>query len=511
MCGILFSKSNRGLVDTNKFKQALGKQEWRGPDATGVSVEVGGVHLGHVRLSILDISGRSNQPMQSSSGQYKIIYNGEIYNHLQIRENLGLKCKTLSDTETVLEAFCAIGIKAFELFDGMFSFVIYDVVSGKWWAARDRFGIKPLFMYDRNGSTFVSSETVSIRHLASCTVSDESLDEWAVIRRPIPGATFFNEISEVLPGSVICEGKFLFKMRLATECDENTYDDAMLQDLVRESVQMHELSDVKNVCLLSGGIDSSIITALSSCDRAYTVGLRGNNEIREASETAVLLSKELKSLELEPTDLLNAWKHLIKLRGEPLSVPNEGLIYLICNSMQADEKVVLTGEGADEVFFGYDRIYRAAAFANDEINLDSFYELYGYAPRQNASKRLDAFVENMMVGKDSIDFVEDFFLEVHLTGLLRRMDMSSMAASKEARVPFVTQKLINYMYRRPATLRLDHKFSKIPLRNMCNNLGMPGPVNRKKIGFSSTFGGVKNRFDEYSNFRNLNLEALQWL
>ena len=510
MCGILFSKNSRNTIDTETFKGALLKQAWRGPDAIGVSKEDFGVHLGHVRLSILGLSDACNQPMLSRCGRFKIIFNGEIYNHLEIRKKFNLNCQTQSDTETLLEAFSLQGTSVFDLLDGMFALVIFEVETGDWWAARDRYGIKPLFKHNVNEHMIVSSETVSIRDLVDSSVSEESLNEWRLIRRPMPGATFFNGIDEVLPGSVIFNGKLLFKLNLANADEQENFCQDSLQEILQQSVKTHELSHVDNVCLLSGGIDSSIITSLSTSQKTYTVGLDGNNEISEARETAFLLSKVLDEVLLSPESMIDAWKHLIELRGEPLSVPNEGLIYLVCKAMKSSEKVVLTGEGADEIFFGYDRIYREAALGS-QMTLEKFYQFYSYSKRDFKTERLDDYIQDLMFDKSSIQFVEDFFLQIHMTGLLRRMDMSSMAASKEARVPFVTRTLIDYMYRRPTEIKINSEYSKIPLRSICTNLGLNGPVNRKKIGFSSTINGVKSRFEEYSNFRKFNLEVLNWL
>tara|TARA_B100000161_G_C33548741_1_gene414349 strand:- start:501 stop:2030 length:1530 start_codon:yes stop_codon:yes gene_type:complete len=508
MCGILFSKSSNKKITYNSFKKALEKQKWRGPDFMDISKENFGSWLGHVRLSILGLDKESNQPMTSSCGQFKIIYNGEIYNHQDIRNKLNLDCKTTSDTETIIEAFSKIGTNSFELLDGMFAFVIFDVRSGEWWAFRDRYGIKPLFIYNDGDQTIVSSETISIRNIIDCSVCEESIKEWEIIRRPIPGKTFFKTIEEVLPGSIIFNGKLVSKISSKPINLQNSYEEKDLFKILEDSIRMHELSEVENVCLLSGGIDSSIIAAVSDTNKTYSIGLIDNNEIKEAAETAELLSKDIFSLAIDKDKLINAWEYLINLRGEPLSVPNEGLIYLICSSMKDNEKVVLTGEGADELFFGYDRIFREASL-NKNFGEEMFFEMYGYADKKKSCARLNDYLDNLRFGKDNIDFLEDYFLDVHLTGLLRRMDMSSMAASKEARVPFVSKKLIDYMYRQPKDIKISSTHSKIPLRNLCKKLGLQGPINRKKIGFSSTFndGG---RLEEYKYFRNISMEILGW-
>ncbi len=508
MCGILFAKSSR-FIARSDFIRALKKQEWRGPDSLGYT-GTGDIHLGHVRLSVLDLTATTDQPMSSKCGRYKIIYNGEIYNHLEIRKRLNLICETDCDTETVIEGFASVGKDIFALLDGMFALVIYDLEEDNCWAARDRFGIKPLFISENAQGTFLSSETISIREFVDCTVSDESLAEWRLIRRPIPGKTFFNEINEVLPGSILKNGKTVDLLEIKCCSRVQKINQATVEKLLIDSVKSHELSDVTNVCLLSGGIDSALITSLSSARKAYTVGLEGNNEVAGAKETAAASGKSIESLTLSEGKLVDLWKYLIKLRGEPLSVPNEGLIYAICNQMSSDEKVVLTGEGADELFFGYDRIFRVFSQNDYVFSLKHFFELYAYAPKELCTKRLENYLLMLKADKKPIEFLEDFFFKVHLTGLLRRMDTASMAASREARVPFVSYSLVNYLYRKNAHDKIDNSFSKLPLRKMCENRKLLGPINRKKIGFSSTFITHSSRFDEYEKFRELNLEVLGW-
>jgi len=509
MCGLLFLNSS-GSFNREAVFTAIQMQEWRGPDSVGLQ-QYGDSFLAHQRLSILELSNAAAQPMVSHCGRYAVIFNGEIYNHNEIRLKLGLECRTRSDTETIIEGFASHGINIFDLLDGMFAIVIVDTRSGEWWAARDRFGIKPLFLYEYGATVILSSETVSIRKLVSCTLSSDAIDEWKMIRRPVPGYTYFTEITEVLPGSILNNGRVIRRMTIPSHHREtNDFDQAALEDLLRNTVRKHELSDVDNVCLLSGGIDSSIITALSRARRAYTVGLPLNNEFEAAAQTAEILDIALVKVEVSEEALLDSWKVLIRLRGEPLSVPNEGLIYLVCKAMQPSEKVILTGEGADELFFGYDRIFRKAISIDPPFTKDDFFRLYCYGTSSSHAPRFLALIDDLWSNKSSIEFLEDFFLAVHLPGLLRRMDSSSMAASKEARIPFASIKLAHYMYRRSASTRIDSQESKIPLRRFAERLNLHSTLSRPKIGFSSTLnkqGGFKN---EYEFFRNFNLEILGW-
>lgn len=507
MCGLLYINGFDNDFTDSQIADALSLQAWRGPDAQEIKYIDKEIMMGHVRLSIIDTGVRSNQPMQSHSGDHEIIFNGEIYNHLELRKKFNLNCNTDSDTQTILEGFSAIGHKIFDELDGMFSIIIYERSTQRTWAVRDRYGIKPLFEYRSKKSTIYSSENVSINHLVSSEIDKESIEEWRLIRRPALGKTFFKDISEVNPGDVICDGKVIHQMKKFNKINNNFVQDEVSK-LLRNSISAHELSDVTNVGLLSGGIDSSIICKESSCKKLYTVGSKENNEFFAAQETADKIDKNLTKVILTDDDLRKAWKELILLKGEPLNLPNEALIFMVCKKMKKTEKVVLTGEGADELFFGYYNIFRYCSEIGT-IELDDFLGMYGYSSIKRCTPRLRRQLEKLMQNKSPIEFCEDFFLQYHLPTLLRRMDFSSMAASKEARVPFVTKKLMDYVYRADVEKKINDTESKIPLRKMILDLGLENVLTRKKIGFSATQQG-DNKDNEYEKFQDFNLEVLGW-
>ena len=150
------------------------------------------------------------------------------------------------------------------------------------------------------------------------------------------------------------------------------------------------------------------------------------------------------------------------------------------------------------------------ALVEDSTNIpDIFLKRYGYS-EDLATERLKDYVQNMMHGKSGIDFVEDFFYQVHLPGLLRRMDFASMAASKEARVPFVDKNLISYMYRRSSDIKINDSESKIPLRLFAKKLGLHGALERKKIGFSAQANKELTRQEDYKKFQQIIMETLGW-
>ena len=508
MCGFLFQVSASTPVNAQLFSQALNSMRWRGPDAQSlVSEQHGKVKIGHCRLSVIDPLARSDQPMLSGCGRYLIAFNGEIYNHLSLRRELNLQCKTSSDTETILEAYVKIGKSVFQKLDGMFALVIYDKHTCKWIAARDAFGIKPLFILKSTENVILSSEASAIAIITKAEVSEQSIDEWRLIRRPIPGKTFFEGIDELLPGSIVDSEGYVTN-HWHWEASDRVFEQELFEDLLTQSVKAHELSDVENVSLLSGGLDSALISALSSVEKCYTVGLFDNNEFLGASDTAQHLHRDLIKVSLKEDELVEAWQYLSCLRGEPIGLPNEGLIYRVCKAMTPNQKVVLTGEGADELLFGYDGIYRWA-LGNTPLDPPGFLRRYGYSSVV-ATERLIDYVNDLMRNKQAIDFVEDFFYQLHLPGLLRRMDFASMAASKEARVPFVGKDLVAYMYRQASQIKINDEHSKIPLRLFARKLGLHGALSRKKIGFSAQLNQAASRYDDYGSFQKIVLESLRW-
>ena len=510
MCGILFiDQRDPSRLDAAAATRLLERQRWRGPDAMHLETLAGGhVHLGHNRLAIIDPAPRSDQPMRSAEGRYTIVFNGEIYNFRALRRRHALVTATESDTETLLAGYAANGESFLEELEGMYAFVIHDAVSGRWIAARDALGIKPLYLHRSAALTLIASEPAVVAAGIGAAVDAQSVAEWRLIRRPVPGASFFIGVEELRPGTLLrSDGSERRLWTLARRHD--AFDPAGFEAALHEVIREHEISDVANVALLSGGIDSAVVMALSQTGRAYSVGLSSSNEFDGAQDTAHRLGRELRTVDLDEATLAEHWRTLARQRGEPLAVPNEGLIYAACAAMGTEEKVVLTGEGADELFFGYDRIYRWA-LRTPRPDLAGFLARYGYSDTEPPTPRLLALLSELCDGVSTIDFVEDFFFTVHLPGLLRRMDFASMAASKEARVPFADRRLVDLCYRAAPAHRLDAHASKLPLRRLLERLNLTGPLARAKIGFSASADPHLSRYAEYRRFQDLMLKELAW-
>ena len=447
--------------------------------------------------------------MASEDGRYFLIFNGEIYNYKEIIKKYKLKLKTTSDTEVVLKGYILKGKNILDELDGMFSFVIYDKKKSIWFCARDRFGIKPLYIYQDKTKTVIGSEAGSIAKLLNLKIDYLSIKEWKLLRSPAPNYTFFKKLHQ-FPKSCYRESNSINNISYYNlKKNKKKINLKKIKQLIKYSIQSHQMGDVSCTSLLSGGIDSTIILKNSSkVKRCYSVGLKDNNEFVAAKKISRELDKRISLITVNVHKLKSTWKFLTKLRNEPLSVPNEGLIYLVCKKMSKNNKIVLTGEGADEIFFGYDKIFRWS-LSQKNLNLKKFIQLYGYSNTLKPTSRFIKYIKKLSAKKKVIDFVEDFFYDFHLPILLRRMDFASMAASKEARVPFVSKEIIENLYRKNPKLKIDKNYSKKPLRNYIKNINLNFILNMKKIGFSADTENKKDKFHNYSIFQNIVLNTFK--
>jgi asparagine synthase (glutamine-hydrolysing) len=510
MCGILFiDQPEAPGLDAAMATRLLERQRWRGPDAMHLlTLDSGRVHLGHNRLAIVDPGPRADQPMRCPAQRHTLVFNGEIYNFRALRRQFNLPTRTESDSETLLLGYALHGEDFLERLEGMYAFVIHDAHTRRWVAGRDGLGIKPMYLSRRGGRTVIASEPAVVAQAVQAGVDAESVAEWRLIRRPVPGRSFFEGVDELLPGTLLrSDGSSRRLWALQRRADR--FDPEQFEATLREVVHEHEMGDVSQAALLSGGIDSSLILALSRTGQAYSVGLPGNNEFAPAAETAGQLARQLTTVVVDEDALRDRWRRLVHLRGEPLALPNEGLIHAVCSAMRPDEKVVLTGEGADELMFGYDRLVRWA-LQNPRPDPAAFLSRYGYSDRQAPTARLVDLLLRLSDGVRTIDFVEDFFFHVHLPGLLRRMDFAAMAASREARVPFADRRLVALCYRTDAAERIDARDSKLPLRRLLVKLGVLGPLHRPKVGFTAAPDPRHSPKQGYRDFQDLMLEELAW-
>lgn len=375
MCGIAGIVDFSGTHVTEDLLWRMTKTlRHRGPDDSGVYVD-GPAGLGHTRLSIIDLSAAGHQPMVTEDGEYILVYNGEIYNFEELRQQLEKKDVVFygrSDSEVVLKAYVTWGADAFKMFKGMFSIAIWDRQKQHLYAARDRFGIKPFYYFPLTTGCVFGSEVKAI--LASDRmdrgVNIGALHEYLYYGAALGERSCFSGVKKLLPGylmKVDCTG--LNTTPYASIYDLDQLSDDMpravseTRERLEKAVGSHLVSDVPVGVFLSGGIDSSTITALASKQysgrlKTFSVGFdyeHGVNELQKARELAQHFDTDHHELHVKGEDLPNVIESLVLSHDEPFGDAADIPLYLLCRELKGSVKVVLQGDGGDEIFAGYRR------------------------------------------------------------------------------------------------------------------------------------------------------------
>ncbi len=391
MCGIAGYVTGLNKPDLqDDLCRAIHSIRHRGPDGDGVwSDDNGRVGLGHRRLSIIDLSDAGTQPMQSTNGQVILVYNGEVYNFLQLRrelENKGYQFKSQTDTEVIINAYLEWGIECFSLFVGMFAFAIWDQRKRKIFLVRDRIGIKPLYYYFHNDTLLFASE---LKAIMSFKLFPRQVDEDALSLflhyQYIPAPhTIFNNTYKLLPGSYLTfDGNRLsrhifWSIPKGTDVEQFTDDEdetttvEQLDTLLTQAVSDRLVSDVPLGALLSGGIDSSLVTALmqkvsDSPIQTFSIGF-GESQYNE-SHYAKIVSSHLgtihNELYLEPNQILSHISSLPDIFDEPFADSSALPTYLVSQLTKKKVTVALSGDGGDELFAGYVRHWMTSSMSKN--------------------------------------------------------------------------------------------------------------------------------------------------
>lgn len=461
----------------------------RGPDATGVVVlNDDKLALGQRRLAIVDLDPRSNQPFYSNDGLSVLAFNGEIYNYKELRLASDYKFCTQSDTEVLLAGIRDEGIDFIKKCNGMFAFSYYDIRKKQMYLARDRFGIKPLFYYNDGRTLIFSSEIKGILNsgLIDPEFNESAIDEYLgnrYIREPY---TFFKNVYQLPAGSYMTvtdnlETEIIPYWNLPDEFNTSEeYEEDIIYDKFKieleKAIKRRLVADVTVGAYLSGGIDSSIISAIASenSERAintYTIGFPELNEFEYARLVAKRYKTNHHEIVMSEDNYFSMMEEIIKYKDAPLGVPNEIPLAQMSKELKKDITVVLSGEGADELLGGYGRIFRLP-FDYDNIDSDIkedfysyFIKKYEYVPREIRDKylRCDTCLRNVYDDAVKKEFsrhcneenVFRFFHNYHVKGLLQRVDITTMYASVEARVPFLDHELVEFCYKQiPYSLKI---------------------------------------------------------
>ncbi|SFJ46859.1 asparagine synthase (glutamine-hydrolyzing) [Myroides guanonis] len=380
MCGIL------GSINLKINQVSLDTIFHRGPDSGAIeefNIQGNKVYFGHRRLAIVDLTETGHQPMFTSDSKFAIIFNGEIYNHLELREKLpSIDFRGTSDTETILYYLAAFGIEAVIDFNGVFSIGFLDIEREKLYLIRDPFGVKPLYYGVEHNTLVFSSEIRPIHHL----YGDLSLDKGNIAEllklryNPAPD-TIYKEIKKLKPGHILeCDitssinkieiSSYIKRVNISRDY---SFNKAVTKygELFESAVKRQLMSDVEIGSLLSGGIDSALVTYfaqkhLSSKIKTYTVGFEDigfANELSDAQITADFLKTDHRSICISSQNFKSVFEETCKIVEEPIGTTSILPMYYLNEAVSKELKVVLTGQGADEPLGGYTR-YQGEMMAN---------------------------------------------------------------------------------------------------------------------------------------------------
>lgn len=486
MCGISGIYLNNSIRNKEKrIKKMNDALNHRGPDSQGV-YEDKNIALGFRRLAIIDLDERANQPMHSIDNKWHIVFNGEIYNFQEIKNSLKYDFKTKSDTEVIIASVYEKGVEWFlSRANGMFSLALYNSETKDLILARDRLGIKPLY-YTKNSSGLIfSSEIKGILSsgLVDADFNDNAIDEYLGNRYIRAPYTFFKNIFQVKPGTyfhinsnMVLKEKEYWQLPSDFNLSTNYSEEKILEefeDKLTQSINYRLISDVPLGTYLSGGVDSSLITAIAASNKknrinTYTIGFKEMNEFSYADQVAKKYNTNHHKILMKKDDYINGWKKLIADKDSPLGVPNEIPLAAMSTKLKEKITVVLSGEGADELMGGYGRIFRSPLDYANQNKYKSFYNFfiseYEYVPRLMRDQLLlssakyreefDSKLKNDFSDPSMEKSIFHFFHRYHVQGLLQRVDITTMQTSVEARVPFLDHELIEHVY---AKIPLDLK------------------------------------------------------
>jgi asparagine synthase (glutamine-hydrolysing) len=560
MCGIvgIVNLNSGESVDETRLTCMRDVLRHRGPDGEGLFVS-GPVGLGHRRLAIVDVAG-GHQPMANEDESVWVVLNGEIYNHDGLRPGLqakGHRYRTLSDTETILHLYEEEGDRCVERLQGMFAFAVWDRPRQRLLLARDRLGIKPLYYAVTDHELLFASEIKAILVASSRrpALNEAILPEFLATRFVASEETFFRGIRKLLPGHTLSWSRadgFRTRRywRLPDAIDETQVPLHQAAQEVRAKleavVRSHLMSDVPLGLFLSGGIDSSGLAALmapmtAEPIRTFAVGFSepDANELAYARLVARAVGAEHREVLVSPSEFFAALPELIWHEDEPIAFSSSVPLYFVSRLARQHVKVVLTGEGADELFLGYNR-YRVTAW-NERFGR-AYWRLAPRPLRQGIGAAVHGlprqlrrylertalalepspralFFENFAVfpeklqrqlvapavldGRDpyggalacyaeapggTLERMSHADLQTYLVELLMKQDQMSMAASIESRVPFLDHEFVEYVSAMSARFKINGWRTKVVLREALRGL-IPDPIlTRRKMGFPVPVG-----------------------
>lgn len=547
--GIFSSKEINNInLRINKMNEAIAH---RGPDYSASLIINNNVAFGHANLNTSNRNSTILQPLTDKKNRWTILLDGTIYNSRNLIKHNNSKTSNLSDAEIILDYLDRYGIKRLlNDLEGDYAICLYDKNQHRVYLIQDKIGVRPLYYMLDSEKLIFSSEIKGI--LSSGLIEpqfyEDAIDEYLGYRYTRAPYTFFKNIYKVKAGELIIIDKHFNLYRetyweLPYEFNYNkNYDEGKVlyefKELLINSIKKRAISEVQVGTYLSGGVDSSIITAITSLllnkpINTYTIGFDSLNEFKYAKMVADMYDSNQKVIKMDDSSYFSLMNIVTWYKDSPLGIPNEVPLAYMSRILKEDIRVVLSGEGADELLGGYGRIFRAPFdFRNHFSNKVSFYDYfiskYEYVPRNirdrylKVEKSIRHFFDNNI--REEFDLFNNeenvfrFFHKYHLNGLLQRIDMATMSSGIEARFPFLDEDLIEYSYtdipydlklkwnnecarNQAIKLKANHYSEKLDtpkyiLKKIAYDFLPKEIINREKMGFPVPLGEWRQLIQE---------------
>ncbi|MFW3372009.1 asparagine synthase (glutamine-hydrolyzing) [Aliarcobacter butzleri] len=537
-----------GILGTNflneRFDKSLELLHHRGPDFQN-SIKIGNKQFGHTRLAIIDLDEEANQPMIFDD--ILLVFNGEIYNYKELIHVEHLECKTKSDSEVLIRLYQKYEFDFLNKLNGMFSFCIYDMKKDLYFCARDRYGKKPFFYYFKDNKFIFSSSVKSILNLLDYkpNLNKVALSKYMQYFVSFGEDTFYQDIFKLEASTYLIyepnkspelQKKKYYKINTykAIKDEKQALND--IEEFLFKSVEYRLNSDVEVASLLSGGIDSSLISALytkisGKKINTFSIGYdeyKNYCELDFAQITANHINSNHHPVEINQKEYINHFEQTLDMLEEPhgdsAAVP---LNILTKQIHKAGIKTVLSGEGSDELFLGYDnyakflKYYEFEKSLSNEQNLflndiigalqnntkeseylrrivkkqnlyNSFGEIYTDIQRKRLFKKVPTY-KSETAKQDSVDWMSYIDLKIWLgESLLSKVDRISMGNSLEVRTPFLDFNLVNYMFSVESHIKVGDT-NKYLLKKIASKYIPETIINRTKKGFNSPFNEWLNK------------------
>jgi asparagine synthase (glutamine-hydrolysing) len=549
LCGIvgISIKNNESINELIKIDDALKSIKHRGPDNQSSKKCSNNLVLGHARLSIIDLSNSANQPIIDKSERYTLVFNGEIYNYKLLRIDLiklGYIFQTDSDTEVLLNLLIEYKEAAIEMLNGFFAFAFYDSKEDKLLLARDRFGIKPLHFYqDDNKFIFASEIRPFFKFDIDKTLNNKAIDLLFTLTYIPAPESILRRVKKAIPGCYyiyshhkLIETKY-YKPTSKNQVDLS-YEEAKkgLKSKLNKAIELRMVSDVPLGSFLSGGVDSSIVSALAKDYKTdlqtYSVGFEHPffDESKYADDVVNKIGSNHTKIMLGASDFKQNFEEFIDKIDEPFADSSAYAVYLLTKKTKENVTVALSGDGADEVFAGYRKHYaewmvrNSSSLKKNGVKtisklLSSFGESrsgkvgdinrkiqklargYNFSTSQrywNWASFIDESDKNQLLKKKNKIIIDNFihFESVDLNevliqdqkfilpnDMLSKVDMMSMANSLEVRTPFLDHNLVNYVNTLPSDFKVNKNGRKQILIDTFKDRLPQSVYNRQKKGF----------------------------